>query len=149
MGGGAVTGEAEGGGAALHRGLRVVRQVHHLVVCTVVRHRVGAVEYVAFHHAALRQVAVVVQSGVIGLVIGGCHAVADGLRRRGGHHAGTGQSQRGGQSQRAVRMGTVAHKNAPLNNQQMLNNKKLLIYFSGVIIIQTEEKNKGHIPAFV
>ncbi len=62
----------------------IVRKVHHLVIDAVVRQTVPAVHGVAFYHAAFQEVSVVIQRGVIRLVIGGGHAIADDLRRCGG-----------------------------------------------------------------
>ena len=78
-----------------HRG-GAVGEIDHLVVDTAVCQGRGAVQGVALHHAARRQAAVVIQCGVVGLVIGGGHAVAIGLRRRGGGE-GQGSGQHKGQ----------------------------------------------------
>lgn len=92
---GGVISEAESNGAVLADRLCSIGQVVDGVIGAVVLQRGGTVERVAFHHTALRQVAVVVQCGVIGLVIDGGHAVADGLRgQRGG--GGAQQCRRGG-----------------------------------------------------
>ena len=66
----------------------VIRQVHDLVVVAVVRQGRGAVDGVALYHAALRQVAVVVGQGVVGLVIGGLHPVVHRQRGDGGEEQG-------------------------------------------------------------
>ena len=72
-----------------------VGEVDHLVVDPVVGELPGPVEGVAFYHTAIQQVAVVVQGGVIGLVIGGGHAVLNGGRPRRNHAGGRRQpSQR-------------------------------------------------------
>ncbi len=79
-------GELEGGTPFLpgHRG-GAVCEVYHLVVSAVVCQAVQAVHGVAFHHAALQQVSVVIQRGVVRLIVHGGHAVADGLRRSSGY----------------------------------------------------------------
>ena len=102
--------EAEGGASPLpaHR-RRAVGEVHHLIVYAVVRQAVFSVHGAAFYHAALQQVAVVVQRGVIRLVIRGGHAVADGLRRYGGHAQRHRQHRRQRQGGKAFPHGFPGH----------------------------------------
>ncbi len=94
--------EAEGGASLLsnHRG-GGVGEIHHLVVNAVVRQAVPAVHGVAFYHAALQQIAVIIQRGIVRLVIGGGHAVAYS-RRRGGQGQRHGQNRRQSQGGRAL-----------------------------------------------
>ncbi len=93
--------EAEGGASSLpaHRD-GSVGEVHHLVVDAVVRQDVFSVHGEALYHAALQQVAVIVQRGVVCLVVSRGHAVADGLRRGGGHSQRHRQHRRQGQGGR-------------------------------------------------
>ena len=88
------------GGASILPAYRysAVGEVYHLVVNAVVCQDAFSVHGTAFYYAALQQVAVVIQRGVIRLVIGGVHAVADGRRRSGGHTQRYSQSRRQRQS---------------------------------------------------
>ncbi len=53
----------------------VVRQIHHLVVNAVIRQCFRAVQGIALYHAALQEIAVIVQRGIVGFVVGRRHAV--------------------------------------------------------------------------
>ena len=122
-----VAAEVEGSGVAAGDRLRAVRQVVDGVVSTVVGDGRSAVEGVALDHAALRQVAVVVQGGVIRLVKGGGDAVADGFRGGGGgdegHRQRPGHGQRHPPEQRPARAG-LSHKISLLKFYQQMSYKK-------------------------
>ncbi len=94
-------GELEGSLSLPLDGGRAVGEVDHLVIGSVVREGVRAVEGIAFYDAAFQKIAVIVQGGVIRFIVGGRYTVADGFRRcRDG--AGSGQGRRQNQSGDAV-----------------------------------------------
>ena len=106
--------EAEGGPVLPPDRRGAVGEVDHLVVDAVVRQAVRAVEGVAFHHAGLQQVAVVVQGGVVRLVIRGGHAAADGFHSPGGQSQRDGQDRRQGQGGGAGSQGFPVHHNSSI-----------------------------------
>ena len=79
-------------------GRKAVRQVDDLVIVAVVRERGRAVGRVAFDHAAVGEVAVVVRHGVVCLVIDRLHAVVHGA----GGYAAEQQRRAHGKRRRAA-----------------------------------------------
>ncbi len=119
--------EPEGGAPLLpHRG-GPVGEVFHRVVDAVVRQAVPAVHGVAFYHAALQQVPVVVQRGVVCLVIGGAHAVADDLRRGGGYRQRHGQNRRQSQGEYALPQSLPGHSDS--SNNRLLSTKMFVLTY--------------------